>query len=63
MRAGYIEHDGATAWQECDTCGLRLGEGIATPYDERYYASDNSDACPTDDCDGRMGLPAVEVSR
>lgn len=58
MRRGYREHDHTTPWQECDTCHLRLGEGLTTPFDAAYYAGD-PDACPRPDCPGRMGLPKV----
>ena len=55
LRPGSRAHDGVTPWQHCDTCGLRLGEGLTTPYDTAYYAGD-PDTCPR--CaDGRMALP------
>ena len=55
-RPGYTLHDGWTEWQECDTCGLRLGAGIETRYDATYYAYGHDPAdCPR--CDGLMCLP------
>ena len=44
-RFGYLPHDHATPWQECDSCGLRIGEGLWTVYDAAYYAGDPS-VCP-----------------
>ncbi len=57
-RDGYRHHDHFTDWQECDTCGIRLGRGISTPYDAEYYAGDPS-VCPACD-DGIMALPTEE---
>jgi hypothetical protein len=58
MCDGYREHDHATEWQECDTCGLRTGAGITTAHDDVYYDDGHDpDACPVPGCDGRMGLP------
>ena len=59
-RRGYREHDGATDWQTCDTCGLRIGRGITTEYDAAYHAGD-PDACPVEGCDGRMCLPELDL--
>lgn len=64
---GYIPHDHATEWSECDSCALRLGPGASTEYDAAYFgtaANDWADAgdpavCPR--CGGLMCLPASEV--
>jgi DNA helicase-2/ATP-dependent DNA helicase PcrA len=58
MRGWFSEHDGATVWQKCDTCGLVTGEGFASEFDARYLGGGHDpDACPRPGCDGRMGLP------
>jgi len=55
---GYTLHDHVTEWQECDTCGLRLGAGITTQYDTAYYSEDHDPSdCPR--CDGLMCLPVM----
>ena len=58
-KPGYREHDYTTEWQECDTCGLRLGAGVTTSYDATYYSDDHDPAdCPA--CaDGLMCLPSA----
>lgn len=56
-RPGYRQHDHATDWQECDTCGLRIGDGLTTQYDAAYHAKADPGACPRPGCDGRMCLP------
>lgn len=59
MRApkpGYREHDHVTDYQECDSCGLRLGAGIFSKWNESYYAQEDPNQCPK--CsDGLMCLP------
>jgi hypothetical protein len=63
-RPGYQVHDHTTEWQECDTCGTRLGAGITTPHDARYYADTwDPDDCPVPGCDGLMALPKDRKDR
>jgi hypothetical protein len=57
---GYKIHDGVTDWQECDTCHLRTGKGIATEWDATYFADGwDPDRCPRCGA-GLMSLPDEE---
>ena len=61
----WVEHDGATEWQQCRWCGLRTGAGLTTSHDAAYYAEGHDPAdcprCGGEDC---MGIVVdAEVSQ
>ena len=61
-KAGYTQHDGTTDWQECDSCALRIGDGLNTEYDEQYHTSGDPSQCPR--CEGGlMCLPDPDDAR
>ena len=52
-RTKWVPHDGVQDSQTCRDCGLTLGRGITTRWDDRYYSGD-PDKCPQ--CGGAMGM-------